>query len=346
MSRPAQQVAPLSTWQQIGKALWISAAGLIILLFVLFLSVSLGSTNLSLSTIWASIFHNDGSRAHIILQNVRIPRMIVTAFVGANLAVAGALMQAVTRNVLASPGIFGINAGAAAAVVFFTVQVPFLSSGNMVYAAFVGGASAAVVVYAMASVFKGNHMEVHLALTGVAVQAILSALTQGMIIFNETQMDRVLFWLAGSVSSRKWEHTELIMLWSVPALLAAFSFGRAASVLSLGEELARALGQRIMITRSLMAIIVIVLAGVSVSIAGPIGFVGLIVPHIVRYLIGVDYRLVLPLSALFGSIMLVLADLASRYIVFPYETPVGVVTALIGTPFFIYLARRRKKEGK
>ncbi|ANY68112.1 iron-siderophore ABC transporter permease [Paenibacillus sp. BIHB 4019] len=325
-------------------AAWGTAAAMLLIAMVL--SVSLGSTIFSVSMIVDSIFHFDGSRDHIILRNVRFPRTIVTVLAGANLAVAGALMQAITRNVLASPGIFGINSGAAAVAVLLMVIYPQVTSSNLVFAAFVGGACAALIVYAMATAFKQTHMAVHLALTGVAIQAMLSAFTQTIIMFNEIQLDRILFWLAGSVSSRKWEHAAVLLKWSIPALLVAFTLGRSASVLSLGDSLAKGLGQRLALARGLMALIVIVLAGVTVSVTGPIGFVGLIVPHIARQLTGLDYRSVLPLSALCGALLLLLADLLSRYIVFPYETPVGIVTALIGTPFFIYLARRRKKEAK
>nr|WP_281944418.1 iron ABC transporter permease [Paenibacillus tyrfis] len=323
----------------------VAAAGFVLLTVALLLSVAVGSTSMPISSVLTALLHEDGSRTHSIIRNIRIPRTVITALAGANLAVAGALMQAVTRNPLASPGIFGINAGASVAVVFVTVTYPFVTGGYTVAAAFVGGAAAAVVVFAMASVFKGAHMEVNLALTGVAIQAILSAATQALLIFNETKTDSVLFWLAGSVSGRKWEHVQTLLWWGIPALAAAFALGRSASILSLGEDMARGLGQSVWKTRSLITLVVILLAGVSVAVAGPIGFVGLMVPHIVRYLTGADYRAVIPLSALLGAVLLLLADLASRFVLFPYETPVGVVTALIGTPYFIYLARRRRKEG-
>ncbi|MCM3269956.1 iron ABC transporter permease [Paenibacillus elgii] len=323
----------------------VAAAGFVLLTVALLLSVAVGSTSMPISSVLTALLHEDGSRTHSIIRNIRIPRTVVTALAGANLAVAGALMQAVTRNPLASPGVFGINAGASVAVVFVAVTYPFVTGGYTVAAAFVGGAAAAVVVFAMASAFKGAHMEVNLALTGVAIQAILSAATQALLIFNETKTDSVLFWLAGSVSGRRWEHVQTLLWWGVPALAVAFALGRSASILSLGEDMARGLGQSVWKARSLITLVVISLAGVSVAVAGPIGFVGLIVPHIARYLTGADYRAVIPLSALLGAVLLLLADLASRFVLFPYETPVGVVTALIGTPYFIYLARRRRKEG-
>lgn len=321
--------------------IWV--AGLLLLLLGMYLSMSLGTNRMSLPTLWEGLFHFDGSREHVIIRTVRLPRLLVTLLVGASLAVAGALMQAVTRNPLASPSIFGINAGASTAVVLLTVWMPYLTARETVFAAFAGGAFTALIVYGMSSIFKSNHPEVNLALTGVAIQAMLSSLTQMLIIFNETQMDRILFWLAGSVASRKLEQAGTLLLWSVPALITAFCLGRSASVMSLGDELASGLGQRLRLTRGLIALVVIVLAGVSVAVAGPIGFIGLIVPHMVRYLIGNDYRKVLPLSALIGPVLLLSADLISRYVMYPFETPVGVITALVGTPYFIYLARKKRK---
>ncbi|GED69816.1 Fe(3+)-citrate import system permease protein YfmD [Brevibacillus reuszeri] len=330
--------------QSKSRLIWIWIAGLLLLILCAYLSLALGTRRMSLATMVQALVYNDGSRDHVIMNTVRFPRLIVTMFVGANLAVAGALMQAITRNLLASPGVFGINAGASTAVVMLTVLVPHVTAHETVFAALAGGISAALLIYGMSSAFRGNHPVVNLALTGVAIQLMLSSVTQMMLIFNETQMDRILFWLAGSVASRKWEHVQTLLLWSLPVLLAAFTLGRAASVISLGDEMASGLGQKIKRTRGLISLVVIMLAGSAVAVAGPIGFIGLIVPHMVRYLIGNDYRKVLPLSALFGTILLLSADLLSRYVMFPFETPVGVVTALIGTPYFIYLARKRRKE--
>src|SRR6478735_3967621 len=279
----------------------IFLAVIILLLISMFLSISIGSIHISFGTIKQAILNFDGSKEQSIIQSVRLPRLLVTAFVGANLAVAGALMQALTRNPLASPGIFGINAGASAAMVFLTV---------------------------------------------VAIQGMLMSLTQTLLIFNESKTEGVMFWLTGSVIGRDWGHVHVLVPFSIAGLLIAFGLGRASSLLSLGDDVARGLGQRVFAIRAFTAVVVIVLAGVSVAIAGPIGFVGLVVPHMVRYLIGVDYRVVLPMSALLGASLLLLADVLSRFITYPYETPVGAVTALLGTPYFIYLARRKKTERK
>lgn len=303
----------------------------------------IGSVDVSLSAIGNSILQFDGSKEHLVLRNIRIPRAIVCALVGANLAVAGALMQALTRNPLASPGIFGINAGASAAVVILTLTLPGLSGLGLVFGAFAGAAFVALTVYTLAVSMRGGHTEVKMALAGVAIQALMMSVTQTLLIFNDQKTSSLLFWLAGSVSGKDWSSVMMLLPWSIGALTIAFTLGKSASIISLGEDVARGLGQRIKLLRGVTSIVIIVLAGISVSIAGPIGFVGLIVPHIVRYFVGSDYRFILPFSAIMGAVLLVLADDVSRLVVFPYEVPVGVVTALLGSPYFIYLARRKRK---
>ncbi|WP_314001987.1 iron ABC transporter permease [uncultured Paenibacillus sp.] len=332
--------------RRLTRTVFFFITGIVLLFGSILVSIATGAFDVSLSTILAAVFAFDGSKEHLIIQTIRIPRAFVTAFVGANLAVAGALMQAITRNPLASPGVLGVNAGAAFVVVLLSVILPGMSGIVSLAAAFAGGAAAASVVYFINAHVKGGSVEVKMALTGVAVQALLASLTQSLLIFNDQKTEMVLFWLAGSAAGMDWTDVKLLLPWSIAGLIAACCLGRSASVIGLGEETARGLGQRTAVARGLCALMVVVLAGVSVSIAGPIGFVGLIVPHIARYLVGVDYRVVIPVSAIFGSVLLVLADIASRFVSFPYETPVGVVTALIGTPYFIYLARRKRKVSK
>ncbi|WP_347176589.1 iron ABC transporter permease [Bacillus sp. HSf4] len=316
----------------------------ILLLASFTLSISIGSTNIALSDIWAAIFSGDSSKLHAVIQTIRIPRALEGALIGANLGAAGALMQAVTRNPLASPGIFGISAGASAAVVFLTVMLPAAAAPQMTMgAAFTGGAFAAMIVYVTASVFSEHDKDISFALIGVVIQAILASLTQMMLIFNEESTETILFWLSGSLAGSSWEKLHLLLPVSIIGLLIAAALGRAASVLSLGDDISQGLGQKVWVVRVLIAVTVVALAGASVAAAGPIGFIGLMVPHMIRYVAGADYRAVIPYSAVLGAILLQLADIASRFVYYPYQTPVGVVTALIGTPFFIYLARRSKK---
>lgn len=326
------------------KVLLIRIAFVILLLVCFTLSVSIGSANIALSDIWSAIFSYDDSKLDSIILSIRIPRALEAALIGANLGAAGALMQAVTRNPLASPSIFGINAGASAAVVFLTVvfpaaAVPMMAMGT----AFIGGAVAAVTVYVIASVFSENQRDISFALVGVVIQAILASVTQMLLIFHEESTETILFWLSGSLAGSSWEKLEFLIPVSLLGLLIAIALGRTASVLSLGDDISQGLGQKMWISRMLITVTVIALAGVSVAAAGPIGFIGLMVPHIIRYTMGADYRTVIPYSAILGAVLLLAADIASRFVYYPYQTPVGVVTAFIGTPFFIYLARRRKE---
>ncbi|WP_326924202.1 iron ABC transporter permease [Bacillus haynesii] len=308
------------------------------------LSVSIGSSTIALSDIWAAVFAYDGSKLHAIIQSIRIPHALAAALIGANLGAAGALMQAVTRNALASPSIFGINAGASLAVVCLTVMFPALAAPQIAMgAAFAGGAAAALVVYAVASVFSEHDRDISFALIGVVIQAIIASMTQMLLIFHEESTETLLFWLSGSLAGSSWDKLHLLIPVSIAGLLTALALGKAASVMSLGDDVSHGLGQNVWLSRLLIAFTVVALAGASVSAAGPIGFIGLMVPHMIRYLIGADYRVVIPYSALLGAVLLLIADILSRFVYFPYQTPVGVVTAMIGTPFFIYLARRRKK---
>lgn len=180
---------------------------------------------------------------------------------------------------------------------------------------------------------------VKLALAGMAVHFLLSSLTQGIIIFSEQAKD-VLYWLVGSINGKSWTHVMIILPWSISGLFIALLLSRSISILVLGESTAQGLGQQVNRIRILAGILVIILAGSSVAVAGPIGFVGLIVPHIVRRVLGGDYQRIIPFSALFGAILLVYADILARFIAYPFESPVGIVTAIIGAPFFLYLARK------
>ncbi|MFD1737865.1 FecCD family ABC transporter permease [Bacillus salitolerans] len=316
--------------------------GILILLIGIMISTSIGMSEVTFFHVAESFFSTDLTKEHLIAQTVRLPRAIIACIIGANLAVAGAIMQAITRNPLASPQIFGINAGASLLVVASTVFFTGLSSNSLIYFAFIGAAVGGFLVYYLGSA-GGGMTPVKLALAGIAIHFFLSALTEGLIIFHEHTTEGILFWLAGAVDSKDWQDVETLLPWAAFGLLGSFLVAKSISILSLGENVAKGLGQNVGWIRIISGGLVVVLAGASVSIAGPIGFVGLIIPHITRYLVGIDYRIVLPFSALFGAILLIYADILARFIAFPYESPVGIVTALLGAPFFFYLIKRRKK---
>lgn len=312
----------------------------LLLLFVSFVaSLSVGAYQIDFFDVIRYLFAHDGSEAAAIVHSIRLPRAIVGIMVGACLAMAGAMMQAITNNPLASPQIFGINAGASLMVVIVVVLFPDFSPVTMVYFAFMGAAFGGCIVYYMAST-GGGMSPVKLALSGITIHMFLSSIIEGIVIFNETSTEDVLFWLAGGIDGRDWTDAQILTPWFVIGFIFALGISRSLTILSLGNDIAQGLGQKIVMIRITASVLVIVLAGASVAIAGPIGFVGLMVPHIARKLVGSDYRIILPASGLFGGVLLNISDVLSRFISFPSESPVGIVTALIGAPFFLYLARK------
>ena len=308
-------------------------------------SIAFGAADIAPADVWAALFAFDpSSTEHLIIRTLRLPRAAVAALVGAALGVAGALMQGLTRNPLADPGILGIETGAALGVVG---AVFFLGIGSLyLYAlfAFAGAALTALAVYALGSLGRGGPTPLKITVAGAALTALLSSLTTAMLILNQRTLEEVRFWLAGSVAGRDLG----LLLQAAPYLLAglvlALALGRQITTIALGDDVARGLGQRTGWVKALAAVATVLLAGGAVAVAGPVGFVGLVIPHAVRFLVGQDYRWVLPYAALVGASFLILADIAARLILRPLELPLGVMTALIGGPFFIYLVRWRVKR--
>jgi iron complex transport system permease protein len=220
--------------------------------------------------------------------------------------------------------------------------VPSLAGAPTILLAFGGAAAAGASVMVLAGSGRGRTSPVRLALAGVTASSLLISLTQVLIIFNENSTDSVLFWLVGGVNYAGWNDLRNLLPWLVLGLVGAFAMARPLNLLSLGDDMARGLGQNVERTRLLGSLLVVVLCGAAVSVAGPVAFIGLIVPHIVRRLVGSSYVVLLPLCALGGAALVLYADLVSRYVKPPFEVPAGVVTALIGAPIFIYLARRQK----
>lgn len=320
---------------------WVGLITAILLMLLLMCaSVILGYTDTSWRTAIESYTNYNGSNEHIIIQTVRFPRALIASAVGASLAIAGVLMQTLTKNPLASPGIFGINAGAGfAVVVAITVfSVTDLQAFNGL--AFLGAAVAAVSVYAIGSFGREGLTPMKLTLAGAAMSAMFSSFTQGLLVVDEAALEQVLFWLAGSVQGRKLETLYSVLPYIGIGWLGAVLISGKMNILSMGEDVAKGLGLNTGLIKVAIGVIVILLAGGSVAVAGPIGFVGIVVPHITRSIIGIDHRWVIPLSAILGAILLLAADIAARYILMPSEVPVGVMTAVIGTPFFIFIARR------
>ncbi|SFI87795.1 FecCD family ABC transporter permease [Thermoflavimicrobium dichotomicum] len=318
--------------------------GALLVLGLMLASIMFGFKNMTFQTVWDSFFHFNGSNEHLIIQTSRVPRTVIAAVVGASLAIAGGLMQGLTRNPLASPATLGINAGASffivMAVSFFSVQ----AFTSLMVVGLVGAALTSLFVYFLGSLGRDGMTPVKLTLAGTAVAALFASLTQGILVMNEKGLEELLFWLTGSVQGRKLEMVSGIFPFIFLGWLFALLVMKQMNVLALGDDVARGLGMKLGLIKLSVGGVIILLAGGSVAIAGPIVFVGLIVPHIVRAMVGIDYRWIIPYCAIFGAIFLISADLGGRFIMTQQEIPVGVMTAIMGTPFFIYLARRNAGE--
>ena len=317
-------------------------AALLLLLVSLLVSITLGAAEIEADTVFRALLQFNATEfEHLIIREVRLPRVLAGLLAGIALAVAGAIMQALTRNPLADSGILGINAGAAFSVVVALILLRIVSLAVYALAGMLGAALAGVVVYALGSAGRGGPTPLRLTLAGVIVTAFLSALTTLILISDRETLEQIRFWTAGSLAGRDWpllRHiAPIILLGTVGALM----LGRQITTISLGDDVAKGLGQNTVAVKAIAALIVVVLAGGAVGLAGPIGFVGLVAPHIARFLVGADYRWIIPFSGLLGAVMVVVADVAARIVLRPQELPVGVLMALIGAPFFIYLARWR-----
>ncbi|WP_421843086.1 FecCD family ABC transporter permease [Marinobacter algicola] len=307
-------------------------------------SLIFGHIPVSLEMLANSIVDYDpGSLEHLVIHTERFSRTVTSMIVGSGLAIAGALMQTLTRNPLASPGILGINAGAMFFVVVGATLLSLTSPPQLVWAAFTGAATAAVLVYFLGQEAGRGVSPVRTVLAGVAVTALFVSFAQGLLILNQDRFESILFWLAGSVSGRELDAIVPLLPLFGGALILALLLSRQLNLLGLDDEVIRGLGLRVGQVRLLIGLVVIVLAGTSVAMAGLIGFVGLIVPHMARGLFGTDHRWLLPLSAIIGATLLLAADTIARLVIPPQEIPVGVMTALLGTPLFLHLARHVRK---
>ncbi|RNL84178.1 FecCD family ABC transporter permease [Halostreptopolyspora alba] len=321
------------------RAAGLAGAGCALVL-VCFASLSIGSVPIAPGTAFDAVLAFDGSEEHIIVRDMRLSRTLVGLGVGAALGVAGGLMQAIARNPLAEPGILGVNAGAAFGIVSAVYLLGVVGPAGYVWFAFAGAAIAVLVVYLLGTTGGSTSSPVKLALAGVVVTMLLDAWTTLVLVFNQRTLDEVRFWLAGSLAGRDGVVLTHLAPLLLAGLVAALFAARQLNALSLGEQVASALGQRTARVRTMCGVVVVVLAGSAVAAAGPIGFVGLAVPHIARAISGPDYRWILAHGLLLGPLLLLGADIVGRVVARPAEIQVGIVTALAGAPFLIHLVRR------
>ncbi|CAM2880737.1 iron ABC transporter permease [Paenibacillus taichungensis] len=321
----------------------ILTGGILLLALGMALSISFGAADIKLGVVWEAIFNfNPELTPHQIIWEIRLPRILGGAMVGACFAVAGAIMQGMTRNPLADSGLLGLNAGAGFALAVCFAFFPGMPYMYIILYSFVGAGLGVLLVYGFGAASKSGLTPLRLVLAGAAVSAMLSALSEGIALYFKIGQD-LAFWTAGGVAGTKWSQLEVMFPWVLAALIAGIIISRSITLLSLGEDIAVGLGQRTGLIKLVGLIVVLILAGTAVSVVGAVGFVGLIIPHLTRKLVGVDYRWIIPCSAVMGSLLLVFADLAARMINPPYETPIGALVALIGVPFFLYLARKERR---
>jgi iron complex transport system permease protein len=328
------------------ESMSLRAAGLVLALaalaLVVLLSVSVGARSIPLDRVWELVVHPDGSDDSVVVHDLRIPRTLLGLIVGAALGVAGALMQALTRNPLADPGLLGVNAGAAAAVVIAMALLGHAGLMTLVWFAFLGAGLASVVVYGLGASGRSGASPVRLALAGTAVTAALFALVHGLTLLEPRVFDQYRYWVVGSLSGHDAALNGQIAPFVAVGLLGAFLLARPLNALALGDEAGRALGAHLSRTRALGAGAVTLLCGAATAAIGPIVFVGLVVPHAARAITGPDQRWVLPYALVLAPILLLGADVIGRVVERPGEIQVAIVTAFLGAPVFIALVRRRR----
>jgi iron complex transport system permease protein len=327
-----------------GAALTLGLLGLVAaVLAVAFFSMTQGARPITLDTVWAALTAYDpDSTDHRIIWDLRLPRTAIGLLVGAALGLSGAVLQGATRNPLADPSILGIHAGAALFVVMGVAVLGVTQLSLYVWLAFAGAAAAMLVVYSVASLGREGATPIKLALAGAAMTAALQSIVSAILLTSPRTLDQVRFWQVGSLAGRGMDIVVQVAPFLAVGIMLALLTGRLLDGLSMGEDVARSLGQNVGRSRAIAGLAAVILAGASTAAAGPIAFVGLTVPHVARAITGPNYRWILPYSMLLAPILLLGADVIGRVIAPPGEVQVGIVTAFLGAPFFIALVRWRK----
>lgn len=329
----------MNTPRQQRSRKFLLAITYLILLIIIILAIGIGSVRLSPAEVLQTLTGSGSEQWNTILWNIRIPRVLLALIIGANLAVSGALLQAVMHNPLADPGLTGVSSGAAVTVLFIMLVMPELSS-LIPIAAIVGGGIAAAMVYGWAWTKTQGITPIRIILSGVAVNAVFGGVIGLLSILYSDKLPAALSWMNGSLSGKGMDAVLTILPYSAAGWIMAFLCIRQANILRLGEQAAHNLGQNINRVRFTLSFVAVFLASVSVSMVGLVGFVGLIVPHMARMIIGSDYKYSIPFSLALGAVVLIVADTIGRSMFSPLEIPAGIVMAMVGGPYFLYLMRR------
>ncbi|WOD64713.1 iron ABC transporter permease [Niallia taxi] len=321
------------------KRITVLVSLLLLLLIAIYAGISFGAVSVSFKEIWTILVSSSEGTYEKIVYNLRLPRVIVGLCVGACLAASGALLQGVMRNPLADPGIIGVSSGGGLFAIVTMVIFPQYSY-LLPFIAFIGAFLTTILIYLFA--WDKGASPVKIILAGVAMNAVLGAIMNGIMVLYSDRVQSVIGWLSGGLNGRSWYHVEIILPYTIIMLLISLFAIKPVNILILGDDSAKLLGQNVELIRMLIILLASFLAGIAVSVAGLIGFIGLVVPHIIRLLIGEDYRFLLPFSIIGGAALVVIADTAARSLFDPIELPVGILLAALGGPFFIILLRRRR----
>ncbi|MCZ8496194.1 iron ABC transporter permease [Priestia sp. Y58] len=317
--------------------------GMLLVFIVMFgSSMVFGAADISIKDVWLALSSSSVNEQISIIRDIRLPREIAAVFVGAALSVSGAIMQGMTRNPLADPGLLGLTSGANAALAVTIAFIPSVNYLGITIACFIGAAVGAILVFGIAALKRGGFSPLRIVLAGAAISAFLYAIGEGVGIYFKISKD-VSMWTAGGMVGTSWEQLQIIVPFILGGIFIALLLSRQLTILSLNEEVAVGLGQQTTKVKTILFVVMVLLAGASVALVGNMVFIGLMIPHIVRGIVGTDYRYIIPMSAITGAAFMLLADTLGRTVSAPYETPIAAVVSMIGLPFFLVIVRKGGK---
>lgn len=325
------------------KFIGFAFAGIFAVAMLLLIDILIGMSHIGIKEIIDSIINYSGSKQDLIIRTVRLPRVLLCILIGASMAISGLIMQNLTRNPLASPQILGINSGATLSVVVIMVFFPLLGYKAKILGAFLGAGVIGLFVHVIGNV--KNLSPLKITLVGISIQLFLSSITKSIMLFNESKTSDLVFWMIGGVHHAQFIHIMAILPWFILSIVLTILISNSMDTLKMGDSVAISLGENVKLTKTVATIVVILLSSSSVAIAGPISFIGLITPHIISKLGGRNFRQNFILCGIYGANLLLLSDIISKLLKYPYESPVGIVTSFIGAVFYIFLANKEMKRG-
>ena len=325
------------------KFIGFAFAGIFAVAMLLLIDILIGMSHIGIKEIIDSIINYSGSKQDLIIRTVRLPRVLLCILIGASMAISGLIMQNLTRNPLASPQILGINSGATLSVVVIMVFFPLLGYKAKILGAFLGAGVIGLFVHVIGTV--KNLSPLKITLVGISIQLFLSSITKSIMLFNESKTSDLVFWMIGGVHHAQFIHIMAILPWFILSIILTILISNSMDTLKMGDSVAISLGENVKLTKTVATMVVILLSSSSVAIAGPISFIGLITPHIISKLGGRNFRQNFILCGIYGANLLLLSDIISKLLKYPYESPVGTVTSFIGAVFYIFLANKEMKRG-